>query len=262
MGALHAGHLSLVERAGRAADQVVASIFVNPLQFGPREDLGRYPRDLPADLEKLEHAGCHAVFAPDVAEMYAADAHTKIEVTELQDVLCGASRPGHFAGVATVVAKLFNIVQPDVAVFGQKDAQQALLLRRMSRDLDFPIQLLVAPIGRDPDGLALSSRNVFLSAAERREALLLHAALEAARAAIAAGERRSAPVLAAARRILAAGEHVRVDYVELVDTETLRPPVSLAGRVLLAVAAHVGTTRLIDNLVLDVQERDVREVEL
>ena len=262
MGALHAGHVSLIERAGRAADRVVASIFVNPMQFGPREDLDRYPRDLPADLDKLERAGCDAVFAPDFGEMYAADARTRVEVTHLQDVLCGASRPGHFVGVATVVAKLFNIVQPDVAVFGQKDAQQALLLRRMSRDLDFPIQLLVAPIARDPDGLALSSRNVFLGAAERREALLLHAALDAARAAIAAGERRPAPVLARARQVLADGAHIRVDYVELVDTETLRPPTVLAGRVLLAVAAYVGTTRLIDNLVLDVQERDVREVEL
>jgi pantoate--beta-alanine ligase len=262
MGALHAGHLSLVEHARRAADRVVASIFVNPLQFGPREDLERYPRDLPTDLSQLGRAGCDAVFAPSASEMYAADAHTRVEVLELQDVLCGRSRPGHFAGVATVVAKLFHIVQPDVAVFGQKDAQQVVVLRRMVRDLDFPIELRVAPIVRDPDGLALSSRNVFLAADQRREALLLHAALTAARRAIAAGERRSAGVLAEARRVLATGTELRLDYLELVDTETLRPVATIEGRLLLAVAAFIGSTRLIDNLVLDVQGRAVHEVDL
>jgi pantoate--beta-alanine ligase len=202
------------------------------------------------------------VFAPSATEMYAADARTRVEVPELQDVLCGRSRPGHFTGVATVVAKLFHIVQPQIAVFGQKDAQQVVVLRRMVRDLDFPVDLRVAPIVRDPDGLALSSRNVYLDAAERREALLLHAALTQAQSVIAAGERRPATVLAAAREVLARGSRLRLDYMELVDTETLRPIATIEGRLLLAVAAFVGSTRLIDNLVLDVQGRDAREVDL
>ena len=171
MGALHDGHLSLLPVARAGCDRIVVSIFVNPTQFGPREDLERYPRDLEGDLRQLERAGCDLVFTPEAADMYAAEARTHVEVRELDGVLCGASRPGHFRGVATVVAKLFHLVQPHVAVFGQKDAQQAILLRRMVRDLNFDVVLRIGPIVRDPDGLALSSRNRYLSAAERRDLL-------------------------------------------------------------------------------------------
>ena len=202
MGALHAGHLALVRKARPGCDLVAASIFVNPLQFGPGEDFDRYPRDLERDLALLEREGCGLVFAPQTEEMYAPEARTHVEVRELQDVLCGRSRPGHFRGVATVVAKLLHVVQPAVVVFGQKDAQQAILLRRMLLDLDWPVEMRVAAIVREQDGLALSSRNAFLSAEERREAPLLHAALRAALRLIEAGERRSAIVIERARDLL------------------------------------------------------------
>jgi pantoate--beta-alanine ligase len=262
MGALHAGHLTLLDHARPGCDLVAASVFVNPTQFGPGEDFERYPRDLDADAHQLEHAGCDLLFAPSTADMYAADASTRVEVADLQDVLCGASRPGHFRGVATVVAKLFNLVQPQVAVFGQKDAQQAVLLQRMVRDLDFPIAIRVAPIVRDADGVALSSRNAYLSADERRDARLLRAALDAAVAALAGGARSAAALTAAMRAVLAGGTAVRVDYVAVVDATSLRPLDTLSGRVLVAVAAFVGRTRLIDNVVLDVRGDAVREVGL
>jgi pantoate--beta-alanine ligase len=262
MGALHAGHLSLLDHARPGSDRVAVSIFVNPLQFGPGEDLERYPRDLDGDLRQLETAGCDLVFAPSPGTMYAPEARTTVQVTELEDVLCGRSRPGHFRGVATVVAKLFHLLEPQVAVFGQKDAQQAIVLRRMVRDLDWPLELRFAPIVREADGLALSSRNRYLGPEERAEAHLLQAALRRARAALEAGERRAPAVLEAARRVLAGGSRVRVDYVELVDTERLRPLEIVAGQVLLAVAAWVGGTRLIDNLVLEVGDRSVADSEL
>ena len=262
MGALHAGHLALLQHARRGCDRVIVSIFVNPTQFGPGEDFQRYPRDLDADVDKLAAAGCDLVFAPAASAMYAADACTHVQVDGLDAVLCGASRPGHFRGVATVVAKLFHIVQPHVAVFGQKDAQQALVLQRMARDLDFDVEIRIAPIVREPDGLALSSRNVYLDAAARRQALFLHAALRAVVASVQGGERDAARVLAAARAVLARGTDVRLDYVEVVDVATLRPRRQLAGRVLVAVAAFVGTTRLIDNVVLEVGAGGVREVQL
>jgi pantoate--beta-alanine ligase len=262
MGALHAGHLSLLQRARAGCDRVAVSIFVNPMQFGPGEDLERYPRDLAGDLRQLEAAGCDLAFAPSAADMYAPEARTSVQVRDLEERLCGASRPGHFRGVATVVAKLFNLMQPEVAVFGQKDAQQAVLLRRMVRDLDFPIELRFAPIVRDADGLALSSRNVYLSPEERREALLLHAALQRGLAVLESGERRASVVVETARHELESGARVRVDYVELVDVEALRPVPEASGEVLFAVAAFVGRTRLIDNLVLAVDPERVREVEL
>jgi pantoate--beta-alanine ligase len=253
MGALHAGHLSLLERARPGCACVVASVFVNPLQFGAGEDFERYPRDLGRDLEMLAAASCDLVFAPTAADMYADEACTVVEVVGLQDVLCGATRPGHFRGVATVVAKLFHLVRPAVAVFGQKDAQQAILLRRMVRDLDWPVELRIAPIMRDADGLALSSRNAYLDAGARQEALLLAAALRTAHDRITAGERRAAEIAAAMRAVLARGRQLRVDYVAVTDTERLQPLVRAEGRMLVAVAAWVGVTRLIDNLVLDVQ---------
>jgi pantoate--beta-alanine ligase len=262
MGALHAGHLSLVARARPGCDVVAASIFVNPLQFGPGEDLERYPRPFERDRAELEAAGCDLLFVPPATDMYATEARTFVVVDELQDVLCGRSRPGHFRGVTTVVAKLFNLVQPHVAVFGQKDAQQAVILRRMVQDLDWPIELRVAPIVRDPDGLALSSRNAYLSREERREALLLHEALGAARARLAAGERRSAPLCAAGVQVLSRGERLRSDYFEIVEAATLAPCDPVRGRVLIAVAAWAGSTRLIDNLVLDVRDDGVSDAEL
>jgi len=262
MGALHAGHVSLVAIARPGCDVVAVSVFVNPLQFGPGEDFERYPRDLDGDARLLAAAGCDLVFAPAAPDMVAGDARTMVEVQGLQDTLCGRSRPGHFRGVATVVAKLFHLVQPAVAVFGQKDAQQAVLLRRMVRDLDFPVAMRIAPIVRHPDGLAMSSRNAYLSAAERCEALLLHEGLAAARAVVQGGGRDAGRVTAAARAVLQRGARLRVDYVECVDPEDLLPRTTLAGRTLIAVAAFVGKTRLIDNLVLDIRESGVQDVAL
>jgi pantoate--beta-alanine ligase len=262
MGALHAGHLSLLDVARPDCDVLVVSIFVNPLQFGPREDLDRYPRDLAGDAALLQGRGCDLVFAPEVDDMYAAEPIIRIDPGALGAVLCGRSRPGHFQGVATVVAKLFHSIQPDIAVFGQKDAQQLVVLQRMVRDLDWPLRLRVAPIVRDPDGLALSSRNRYLEPRERREALRLHAALCAARAAIAAGERRGAEVEDILRRTLSAGSGLRIDYAAVVDPSDLSPRARLEGRCLLAVAAFVGATRLIDNLVVDVHGDDVEDSDL
>jgi len=263
MGALHAGHLSLIEYARRGCDRVAVSIFVNPTQFGPQEDFARYPRDLDRDAALLAEVGCDLVFAPETGEMYAPDSRAAVVVTGLEDVLCGASRPGHFRGVATVVAKLFHLVQPAVAAFGQKDAQQVVVLQRMVRDLDFAVELRVAPIVRDADGLALSSRNAYLSAAERRAALRLPAALAAAQAALAAGERRADMVAARARTELERGDGaLRVDYAAVVDAATLAPLAVVAGRTLVAVAAYAGATRLIDNVVLDVRGSTVRETGL
>ncbi len=261
MGALHQGHLSLLERV-RDCDTRVASIFVNPIQFGPSEDLERYPRDLEADAARLQAAGCDVLFAPEAGEMYAPEASTRVVVGELEDALCGRSRPGHFRGVATVVTKLFHIVQPHVAVFGQKDAQQVRVLQRMCDDLDFDVEIRVAPIVRDPDGLALSSRNAYLDASARAEALLLHESLQCAHARVRNGERDAARVRDAMRDVLKRGARLGVDYVELVDTESLRALDELAGRVLIAVAATVDGTRLIDNLVLDVRRDAVREATL
>ncbi len=259
MGALHAGHLSLVELARRGCDTVVASIFVNPLQFGPEEDFQRYPRDLAQDLAQLAGAGCDWVFAPDAGDMVAPDASTRVVVESLDRALCGASRPGHFRGVATIVTKLFHVVQPHVAVFGQKDAQQALLLQRLARDLDFNVEIRIAPIVREADGLAMSSRNQYLGADEHRDALRLCAALRAVRELARAGERDTARLRAGLREELAHGTRLRLDYADIVDTETLQPLPRLRGRALVAVAVYVGTTRLIDNVVLEVRGDQVLE---
>jgi pantoate--beta-alanine ligase len=262
MGALHDGHLSLLPVARQGCDLVVVSIFVNPTQFGPQEDWSRYPRDLDRDLQLLERAGCDLVFAPEAADMYAADARTRVEVRELDAVLCGASRPGHFSGVATVVAKLFHLLRPHVAVFGQKDAQQAVLLRRMVRDLDFDVELRIAPIVRDADGLALSSRNRYLSRSERQEALLLSRALEAVQQLAAAGERHPDAWRRRAREVLEQGENVRLDYVDVVDPRSLKSLTRPSPAALVAIAARVGTTRLIDNRVLQCQDETMQEVGL
>ncbi len=250
MGALHEGHLQLCRVARARADVVILTIFVNPTQFGPTEDLSRYPRDEAGDLAKARTCGIDLAFCPDVASMYPAGAQTFIEVRELQQPLCGASRPGHFAGVATVVAKLFHATLPHVAVFGEKDYQQLAILRRMTRDLDFDIEIASVPIIRETDGLALSSRNAYLSAEQRIAALSLSRGLAAAEAAVKTGEKSAAKILAAARAPIEAESLARIDYVELRDADELTSVETLAKKAVLAMAVFVGKTRLIDNRVL------------
>lgn len=251
MGALHDGHLSLVRRAGELADSVWASVFVNPAQFGPGEDFERYPRDLDRDLGLLESAGAAVVFAPDTAEMYPRPPVVSISFEPLDRPLCGAHRPGHFAGVGLVVSKLLNIVEPDVAVVGQKDAQQALLIRRLVADLDFPVEIEVAPTVREPDGVAMSSRNALLAPEDRQAAPALIRALDAGRRLVESGERNPAVVAAAMRQEVEAEPRLGLDYAECVDRDELTTPAAVDRPVLLAVAARVGGTRLIDNLPVD-----------
>jgi pantoate--beta-alanine ligase len=247
MGALHAGHLSLVERARRENPLVAASIFVNPLQFGPNEDLAKYPRTFADDCAQLERAGVDLLFAPTPEEMYASAAATTVDPGAIATRLDGASRPGHFLGVATVVAKLFHIVQPEHAYFGQKDAAQLAVLRQMVRDLNFPVELIACPIVRDSDGLALSSRNRYLSPEERTQALLLSRTLDAVAERIAAGERNAGTLIAAGQALLRQHPEVALDYLALVDPDTLLPVSEAVPGTLVALAAKVGTTRLIDN---------------
>jgi pantoate--beta-alanine ligase len=249
MGYLHEGHLSLLRAARAAADVVILTIFVNPTQFGPNEDLSRYPRDEAGDLAKARPCGLDLAFCPEASAMYPAGAQTFIEVRELQKPLCGASRPGHFAGVATIVAKLFNITRPHVAFFGEKDFQQLAVIRRMVRDLDFGIEIVGMPIVREADGLAMSSRNVYLSPEERARALSLSQGLDAASQLFANGERGAAALLAAARAPIEAA--AKIDYVELRDADELTEIETVERRAVLAIAAFVGKTRLIDNRVLD-----------
>lgn len=248
MGALHAGHVSLVARARAECDRVVASVFVNPAQFGPSEDLARYPRDLAGDRAKLAGAGCDLLFTTTSGEMYPPGFSTWVTVEGLTERLCGASRPGHFRGVTTVVLKLLHLVQPDRAYFGEKDRQQLIVLGRMVRDLDVPVEVVGCPIVREPDGLALSSRNAYLSPEERTRALALSRGLRRAQAAFAAGERDGRALEALARAELEPA--ARVDYVEAVDPATLQPVSEARPDTILAVAAFVGATRLIDNAVL------------
>ena len=254
MGYLHEGHLALVDAARAsvgAGGFVVMSVFVNPLQFGPGEDLDRYPRDLPRDAKLAAGRGVSLLFAPTTEQMYpAGEPQVHVVPGAMADRLCGAFRPGHFRGVLTVVAKLLNLVQPDVAVFGRKDFQQATLIRRMVRDLDVPVEIVVAPTVRESDGLALSSRNLYLSPPDRQAALALSRALAAGQAAFAAGERDAAALLARARAVLDAEPRVRLQYLELADPDTLEPAERADGRSVLAVAAHLGATRLIDNAAL------------
>jgi pantoate--beta-alanine ligase len=247
MGALHAGHMALVTQALRRAPHVVASIFVNPMQFGVGEDLATYPRREAEDAAMLEAAGCALLWAPEAKEMYPAGFATTVSVAGVSEGLCGAARPGHFDGVATVVAKLLNQVRPDVALFGEKDYQQLAVIRRMAADLDLDVEIVGVPTVREPDGLALSSRNAYLSAAERAAARALPEALEAAATAIAAG-RSVAPALQAARARLADAGFDPIDYVELRDSGTLAPVDRLDRPARLLAAARLGRTRLIDNV--------------
>lgn len=252
MGNLHAGHAALVEKAAQRADFVVASIFVNPLQFGPNEDLDKYPRTLIADQEKLVEAGCHLLFTPDVDEMYphGMQGQTRVSVPVISEGLCGASRPGHFEGVATVVSKLFNMVQPDLAIFGQKDFQQLAVIRTLVRDLNMPIQIIGEPTVRADDGLALSSRNGYLSAEQRAAAPVLYRTLQEMAAAIRAGERDFAKLVSAAQaQHSAAG--FRPDYLEVREANSLHPVTADATQLVILVAAFIGSTRLIDNLAFE-----------
>jgi pantoate--beta-alanine ligase len=248
MGYLHEGHLSLVRESKARADVTVVSIFVNPTQFGPHEDFKRYPRDLTKDSAFLEAAGVDALFTPEVGEIYPPGYRTYVEVEGLQDKLCGRSRPGHFRGVATVVLKLFDIIGPDLAFFGAKDAQQVLIIRRMAADLDLDVEVVPCPLVREPDGLALSSRNVYLGPAERKAALSLSTGLRWAEKAVAAGERDAARIVAGVRAVIEAEPLARIDYVEAIDPETLEPVAEVRGEVLLALAVFFGATRLIDNV--------------
>jgi pantoate--beta-alanine ligase len=257
MGALHAGHLSLVrlarERAGRAM-KVVASVFVNPTQFGPSEDFSRYPRQPEQDAAMLEEAGCDLLFLPDVATIYPPGNATFVEPAGAAEGLEGACRPGHFRGVATVVCALFNLVRADVAVFGEKDAQQLAVIRQMVRDLHLPVEIVPGPTVREADGLAMSSRNAYLSAEERRAAAVLHRSLRAAEAAIGEGERRGEAVRERLREVLNTEPLARVEYAEVVDAESFQPVETLRGRLVLPLAVRIGGTRLIDNIRLTVGE--------
>jgi pantoate--beta-alanine ligase len=260
MGALHEGHLSLirparvrtarVRAAEDACDVVAVSIFVNPTQFGANEDLAKYPRDFERDRDLLEKEGVELLFAPSVEEMYPAGGVTWVTVEELSGKLDGRSRPGHFRGVTTVVAKLFHIVEPDAAFFGQKDAAQVAIVRRMVRDLKFPVEIVACPIVREADGLAMSSRNAYLNPAQRRQALVLHRALIRVKELWEAGERDAEKLGAAGREEVTGEKSVRLDYFEIVDAETLDPVENLADGALVAAAAFVGPTRLIDNILL------------
>jgi pantoate--beta-alanine ligase len=261
MGSLHSGHAALVEKAAQRADFVVASIFVNPLQFGPNEDLASYPRPLAADQEKLLSAGCHLLFAPSVEDIYpdGMQDQTRVSVSGVSQGLCGASRPGHFDGVATVVCKLLNMVQPDMAIFGQKDYQQLAVIRALVHDLNLPVQIIGEPTVRAADGLALSSRNAYLSEAQRSVAPALYACLQRMAAALHAGERDLNLLIAAGKAELNdAG--LRPDYLEIREANSLRAPSADAQRVIkdaqlvILVAAFLGQTRLIDNLLVDLEQ--------
>jgi pantoate--beta-alanine ligase len=251
MGALHAGHLALVQRAGELSDVVAVSIFVNPSQFGANEDFDKYPRPLVADLARLEDAGVEAVFTPENSEIYPEGFRTIVEVEGLSDILEGVIRPGHFRGVATVVNKLLNIVPADVAVFGQKDYQQLVILRRLVRDLNLPVEIVAHRTVRERDGLALSSRNRFLSASERKVAPTLHRALEAARLAAADGKRTSDQLSEAAWRVLDEEPTIVPDYAVALDADTLAPLGIGWTRAVCLTAARLGGTRLLDNIVFD-----------
>ncbi|RKY43957.1 MAG: pantoate--beta-alanine ligase [Candidatus Omnitrophota bacterium] len=258
MGALHEGHLSLVRRAKKEADFVVVSIFVNPLQFGPQEDYKLYPRNFKKDEALLKKEGVNLIFYPTPKTMYLKGFSTYVEEVYLSRVLCGVSRPGHFKGVTTVVAKLFNIVEPDIAYFGQKDYQQAQIIKRMVRDLNFPIKIRVLPIVRDKDGLALSSRNSYLSSEERKSALVLFQSIRLAKDLVRRGIVESSLIIKEVRKLINSKKYTKIDYVEIVDPLTLRPLKRIEKRGLLALAVYVGRARLIDNAFLVYPKRKAK----
>jgi pantoate--beta-alanine ligase len=252
MGALHEGHLSLVRAAKAQCDAVAVSIFVNPTQFGPTEDLSKYPRQFERDCRLLEKESVEILFSPPVEEIYSNsnDQVTWVVVEGLSEKLDGRSRPGHFRGVTTIIAKLFHIVEPEAAFFGQKDAAQLAVIRRMVHELNFPVEIVACPIVREADGLAMSSRNAYLNREERGRALVLQRSLQRAQQEFQAGERIAARLISAAKEVLTREPQVRLDYFEIVDPDTLDPVERISGKTLVAIAAYVGSTRLIDNLVL------------
>jgi pantoate--beta-alanine ligase len=257
MGALHAGHAELIRTARRECGTVVVSVFVNPIQFSPGEDFKQYPRALEDDLRICNDAGVDLVLVPSVEQMYPTARRTTVHVSGITESLCGASRPGHFDGVATVVAKLFNIIQADRAYFGQKDAQQALVVRKMITDLNFPIRLRVCITVRDEAGLALSSRNRYLSDEQRNQALCLYQALRLAKEAIGSGERDSEPIVKKMRQVIDAAGPAKIDYISIVDTDTVQAVRHIDRPVLIALAVQIGPARLIDNIMLDAAGREI-----
>lgn len=250
MGALHEGHLSLIRQARKENNVVVVSVFVNPVQFGPKEDFKKYPRNLLQDTALCRKEGVDIIFYPDASKMYPADFRTYVEVQEFSEVLCGKSRPGHFKGVATVVTKLFNIVSPTIAYFGQKDAQQAIIIKKMVEDLNIPAKIKVMPTVRERDGLALSSRNVYLSAEERKDALVLYQSLNLARGLIKRGIKDANKIIRSVRQLIQSKKTAKIDYVSIVDSHTLKPVKKIIDNCLIALAVWIGKTRLIDNIIV------------
>jgi pantoate--beta-alanine ligase len=255
MGALHIGHISLIEAAAKKCDFVVVSIFVNPTQFGPGEDFEKYPRPLKADLEICRKAGVDVVFAPSPQQMYPGENLTWVNVEKLTEQLCGQFRPGHFGGVTTVCAKLFNIVAPDIAFFGQKDAQQAIVIKQMVADLNIPLKIIVCPTVRQPDGLAVSSRNQYLTRQQKKNAPLIYKSLQKCQKLIEDGVADSKTIINQMRKILQQAPSIKIEYISIVDADTLQELKKITGRVLTAVAVKIGSTRLIDNILLDVNRR-------
>jgi pantoate--beta-alanine ligase len=260
MGYLHEGHLSLARTAKKHNDVVIMSIFVNPIQFGPREDLDNYPRDLKRDEEMASQAGVDIIFYPSAKDVYPPGFSTYVTVGKLTDGLCGESRPGHFRGVTTVVTKLFGIVKPDIAYFGQKDAQQALVIKKMVEDLNMGIDIKMLPIVREKDGVAMSSRNVYLSRAERKDAGILYEALNAAKKLIEEGEMNSAKIIKVMEAAVKSKPTARIDYISIVDTKNLKPVKKVSDGALIAVAVYFGKTRLIDNIIVDSENSVSSEV--
>jgi pantoate--beta-alanine ligase len=255
MGALHIGHISLIEAAAKKCDFVVVSIFVNPTQFGPGEDFEKYPRPLKADLEICRKAGIDVVFAPGPQQMYPGENLTWVNVEKLTERLCGQFRPGHFSGVTTVCAKLFNIVAPDIAFFGQKDAQQAIVIKRMVADFNMPLKIVVCPTVRQADGLAVSSRNQYLTESQKKNAPLIYKSLQKCQKLIADGVADSKTIINQMRKILQQAPSIKIEYISIVDADTLQELKKITGKVLTAVAVKIGSTRLIDNILVDVNKR-------
>jgi pantoate--beta-alanine ligase len=262
MGALHKGHLSLIKQARQQCSSVVASIFVNPTQFSPSEDFAKYPRTLPSDTEKLENAGVQSLFLPDAKEIYPQNYSTYVNVEGLSDCLEGRSRPGHFRGVSTVVMKLLQVVQPQFAYFGRKDAQQAAIISRMATDLNLDSEIVVCPIEREPDGLALSSRNVYLNTTDRQSATVLHRALLAAQQLLQNGTRDAHSLQTAIHSVLKEESRAKVDYTEIVDAQTLEPLTHISRKAYVLIAAKFGETRLLDNMFVDFKNNSDLIVEL
>ncbi len=260
MGYLHEGHLTLIDIARQHSDFVVVSIFVNPTQFGPTEDFAKYPRDFARDCKLCESRKADVIFAPEVSEMYPEPSLMTFQIKKLADRLCGARRPGHFNGVVLVVSKLFNIVQPDVAVFGQKDAQQLIIIQRLVRDLNFPVKIIAAPTVREPDGLAMSSRNVYLTSQQRAQTTVFYRSLQKAKALIESGERDAKKIIAEVRRVISTASESKVDYIEIVSVTDLQPVEQTEGQILIALAVYFGKARLIDNMVLEVSGSRVQEI--